>query len=219
VNGNGFNRASATIAVGVAEVAQVRCATHGVFDYKTTGCPGCANDARRRYEELATELGARQSTRLFGNDAPAPISAEALAVLRTEDPAGADAVLSQFERENRDYDERQRQQASIAGELALLSTTPDGKYRLGSPGSKYEGRLLGAVDIEEKRYARLRQSFLDGSGVICVPWIDAFADRVGCDVAVQWIETSKDGRFTVSDRDGTIDASWTAIRPSSETTL
>ncbi len=183
-------------------MAQVRCAKHGVFDYKTPSCPGCLNDARRRYEELVNELGARQRTRLFGNDAPAPISAEALAILRIEDAAGADAVLSQLEREHREYDVRQREQTASARDLASLSVAPDGEHRLGSPGSKYEGRLLGAVQIGEKRYARLRQSFLKGTGVICVPWIDAFADRIGQDIAVQWIDTSKDARFTVSDRDG-----------------
>jgi hypothetical protein len=190
-NGNGRSRLNATIAAGVADLAQVRCATHGVFDYKTAACPGCLNLARRRYEQLVP-ASARQRTRLFGNDAaPAPISAEALAVLRTEDPAGAAAVLSQLDRENRDYDERQREQTAITQDLASLRTTQDGKHRLGSPGSKYEGRLLGAVDLAGKRYARLRQSFLDGTGVICVPWIDAFAERVGRDIAVQWIDTSK----------------------------
>ncbi len=186
-------------------MAQVRCAKHGVFDYKTAACPGCLNDARRRYEDLVTEPG-HQRTRLFrGDDAvPALISAEALAVLRTEDSVGADAVLSQLKREQRDYDERQRQQAAIARDLAALSTLLASKHHLGSPGSKYEGRLLGAVDIGGKRYARVHQGF--GGDVICVPWIDAFAERLGRDIAVQWIDVSKDVRFIVSDRDGLIDA-------------
>jgi len=62
------------------------------------------------------------------------------------------------------------------------------------------------VDIAGKRYARLRQGFLNGGDVICVPWIDAFAERVGRDIAVQWVDTSKDAHFAVSDRDGLIDA-------------
>jgi hypothetical protein len=199
-------------------VAQVRCATHGVFDYKTAACPGCLNDARRRYEELVP-VSDRQRTRLFGDDAaPAPISAEALAVLRAEDPAGADFVLAQLERANREYEERQHEHENIVAGLDALSKTHGRTYRLGSPGSRYEGRLLGAADIGAKRYAQLRQGFLDGGDTVCVPWIDAFAERVGCEVAVHWIETNKGDRFTVSDRDGTIDAPWTGISPSNEAT-
>ncbi len=206
MNGNGPNCASATIAAGVADVAEVRCAKHGVFAYKTATCPGCLNDVRRRYEELATELGARPRTRLFGNDAaPAPISAEALAVLRTEDPAGADFVLAELERAGREYEERQREQENIVAGLAALSKTHGRTCRLGSPGSKYEGRLLGAADIGAKRYAQLRQGFLDGGDTVCVPWIDAFAERVGQEIVVQWVDTSDGIAFRVSDRDGTID--------------
>jgi len=36
-------------------VAQVRCAKHGVFDYQTAACPGCANDAWSRYKQLVIE--------------------------------------------------------------------------------------------------------------------------------------------------------------------
>jgi len=36
-------------------------------------------------------------------------AAEALAVLRTEDPDSADAVVAQLEREHRDYEEQQRE--------------------------------------------------------------------------------------------------------------
>ncbi len=194
------------IAAGVVEVAEVRCAKHGVFEYKTTACPGCANDARRRYEELATEVGTRRRPRFFGSDAaPAPISAEALAVLRTEDPAGAEFVLAELERAGREYEERQREHENIVAGLAALSKAHGRTCRLGSPGSKYEGRLLGAADIGAKRYAQLRQGFLDGGDTICVPWIDAFAERVGQEVVVQWADTSDEIVFCVSNGDGRID--------------
>jgi len=58
---------------------------------------------RRRYEALLIELGVETPLRFVKDAAPAPIFAEALAVLRAEDPAGADAVASQLEREQRDY--------------------------------------------------------------------------------------------------------------------
>jgi len=151
-------------------------------------------------------VSARQRTRLFGNDAaPAPISAEALAVLRTEDPTGADFVLAELERANREYEERQREHENIVAGLAALSKTHGRMYRLGSPGSKYEGRLLGAADIGAKRYAQLRQGFLDGGDTVCVPWIDAFAERVGQEILVQWLDTNDALGFRVSDRDGKIE--------------
>jgi len=188
-------------------MAEVRCAKHGVFHYKTATCPGCLNDVRRRYEELATELGAPQRTRLFGTDAvPAPISIEALAVLRTEDPAGADFVLAELERVARDYEERQRERENIVANLTALSKTHGRTYRMGSPGLTYEGRLLGAVDIGAKRYAQLRRRLLDGGDTVCVPWIDAFAERVGQEIVVQWVDPNKDERFIVSTGDSTIDA-------------
>ncbi len=77
---------------------------------------------------------------------------------------------------------------------------------MGSPGLTYEGRLLGAVDIGAKRYAQLRRRLLDGGDTVCVPWIDAFAERVGQEIVVQWVDPNKDERFIVSTGDSTIDA-------------
>jgi len=191
-------------------VAQVQCPTHGVFDYKTAACPGCANDARRRYEQLVTELGgetvpARLRTRFSEHDAaPPPISTAALAVLRAQDPVGAELVLAELQRTSDEFEERQRDQERVVADLVALSTTHGSKHRLGSQGSKYEGRLLGAADIGAKRYARMRQGFLDGGDTVCVPWIDAFAERVGQEIVVQWVETNNGVHFRVSDRDGRI---------------
>jgi hypothetical protein len=201
-------RASVMIVGGAAKVAEVRCSTHGVFDYKTANCPGCLNDGRRRYEELVVEIdgevaSARQAARLFKKDAaPPPISAGALTALRHEDPAVADSVLVELEHEQRAFVAQQHQRDLIVAALAALTTTHGKTHRLGSGGSTYQGRLLGALNIGAKRYARLQQGFLDGGEVVCVPWIDAFAEHVGRDVVVQWLQTSGAGPFRISARDG-----------------
>ncbi len=63
---------------------------------------------------------------------------------------------------------------------------------------------MGAADIGTKRYAQLRQGFLDDGDTVCKPWIDAFAERVGQEIVVQWVDTNNGVQFRVSDRDGTI---------------
>jgi len=40
---------------------------------------------------------------------------------------------------------------------------------------------------------------------VCVPWIDAFAERVGQNITVQWLDTKQGSEFRVSDRDGAIE--------------
>ncbi len=63
--------------------------------------------------------------------------------------------------------------------------------------------MLGAVDLDGKRYARLERSL---GRVICVPWIDAFAELVGREVSVRWEDRVRNERvFHVSDADGNID--------------
>ncbi len=62
--------------------------------------------------------------------------------------------------------------------------------------------LLGAVDIEGKRYARLQRS---ATRVVCVPWIDAFAERVGETISVRYDDESESRMYRVSDADGKID--------------
>jgi hypothetical protein len=54
-----------------------------------------------------------------------------------------------------------------------------------------------------KRYARLEFSV---GRVVCVPWIDAFAELVGHEVSVYWGDRAKEDRvFHVSDADGNVD--------------
>jgi len=191
-------------------VAQVRCSAHGVFTYKTSACPGCANEARQRYEQLVTELGdeaaqARDNARLFGKDRVCvPLSAAALARLRAENAAGAESVAAEFQRARSDFERRQLEREQINAGLAELKKTHGVEHRLGSRGSTCRGRLLGAADIGAKRYARIRNGPL-GSETVCVPWIDAFAERVGQNITVQWLNTEHGAEFRVSDRDGAIE--------------
>ena len=75
---------------------------------------------------------------------------------------------------------------------------------MGSVDTDYSrSLLLGAVDMNGKRYARLGLSL---GRVVCVPWIDAFAELVGREVSVYWGDRAKNDRvFHVSDADGNVD--------------
>ncbi len=75
---------------------------------------------------------------------------------------------------------------------------------MGSVDTDYSrSLLLGAVDMNGKRYARLGLSL---GRVVCVPWIDAFAELVGRKVSVYLGDRAKDDRvFRVSDADGNVD--------------
>jgi hypothetical protein len=81
------------------------------------------------------------------------------------------------------------------------------EHIIGSLGQTYRGVLLGAVDIGGKRYARLRRMPL-GDRVVCVPWIDRFAEWLGEKIVVEWYvnEPEHADHFKVSERDGVIEA-------------
>jgi len=64
----------------------------------------------------------------------------------------------------------------VAAALAALRQRFAVEHVMGSVGKDYSDLLLGAIDIEGKRYARLQWS---STRVVCVPWIDAFAERIG----------------------------------------
>ena len=70
---------------------------------------------------------------------------------------------------------------------------------MGSVGKEYSDVLLGAVDIEGKRCARLQWSSMR---VVCVPWIDAFAEWVGEKISVRYHDESESRTYRVSDADG-----------------
>ena len=82
-------------------------------------------------------------------------------------------------------------------------------HYLGDSGARYENhRLLGSIDVLDKRYARLqpvtRIIGSDGakSAVVCVPWIDQFAYLLEEIISVHW----KKGEevYEVHDYDGAV---------------
>ena len=112
-----------------------------------------------------------------------------------------------IDEEQRRKDEQlaaQRAEATIAVACVKLDERFGGTHEIGSADSEYTNlRLLGAVDIGRKRYARL-QGNMNRGRVLCVPWIDAFAELVGQKISVRWSEDS-DRIFRVSDVDGIIE--------------
>jgi len=102
---------------------------------------------------------------------------------------------------------RARQNDDVRAMLLALQQRHRVEHIIGSLGQTYRGVLLGAVDIGGKRYARLRRMPL-GDRVVCVPWIDLFAEQLGEKILVEWCvnEPEHADHFKVSDRDGVIEA-------------
>ena len=112
-----------------------------------------------------------------------------------------------IDEEQRLKDERlaaQNAKDAIAAVCAELDQRFGGTHTIGSADNEYNKyRLLGAVDIDSKRYARLQANRNIGR-VYCVPWIDAFAELIGENILVCWSDDS-DRIFRVSDSDGVIE--------------
>jgi hypothetical protein len=112
--------------------------------------------------------------------------------------------------EERKEEERKRWRAlredeNVRGMLFLLERRHGIEHVLGEVGQTYHGVLLGAVDIAERRYACLHRKALEE--VVCVPWIDAFAEWIGEKIVVEWSEREpKADHFSVSERDGALSA-------------
>jgi len=107
----------------------------------------------------------------------------------------------QLERERA---EAERKKAAVTLALTALDEHYGVTHEMGSVDTDYaRPLLLGAADMNGKRYARLGLSL---GGVVCVPWIDAFAELVGRVVSVSWGDRAKDDRvFHVTDADGNFD--------------
>jgi hypothetical protein len=98
-----------------------------------------------------------------------------------------------------------RQNDDVRGMLFVLERKHGVEHILGSLGQTYHGVLLGAVEIAGKRYARLHRPSL--REVVCVPWVERFADWLGEKIVVEWCENeAKADHFKVSERDGAIEA-------------
>ncbi len=119
-------------------------------------------------------------------------------------PEATDLFIAEEQRLERERAEAEREEAAVASALTALDEHYGVTHEMGSVDSDYSRSLLiGAADINGKRYARLGLSL---GRVVCVPWIDAFAELVGRKISVYWGDRAKDDRvFRVTDADGNVD--------------
>ncbi len=132
------------------------------------------------------------------------IGAEVMRAMIRDMPEATDLFIAEEQRLERERSEAEREEAAIASALTALDEHYGVTHEMGSVDMDYSrSLLLGAADMNGKRYARLG---LSPRGVVCVPWIDAFAELVGRQVSVYWGDRAKNDRiFHVSDADGNVD--------------
>jgi len=132
------------------------------------------------------------------------ISAEVMRAMIRDMPEATDLFIAEEERLKREGAKAEREKAAVASALTALDKHYGVTHEMGSVDTDYSrSLLLGAVDMNGKRYARLGLSL---GRVVCVPWIDAFAELVGRKVSVYLGDRAKDDRvFRVSDADGNVD--------------
>ena len=132
------------------------------------------------------------------------IGADVMTAMIRDMPEATDLFIADEERLQSERDEAERKKAAVASALTALDEHYGVTHAMGSVDTDYSrSLLLGAVDMNGKRYARLGLSL---GRVVCVPWIDAFAELVGRKVSVYWGNRAKDDRvFHVTDADGNVD--------------
>ncbi len=132
------------------------------------------------------------------------IGAEVMRAMIRDMPEATDLFIAEEQQLERERAEAEREEAAIASALTALDEHYGVTHEMGSVDTDYSRSLLiGAADINGKRYARLGISL---GRVVCVPWIDAFAELVGRVVSVSWGDRAKDDRvFRVTDADGNVD--------------
>ncbi len=132
------------------------------------------------------------------------IGAEVMRAMIRDMPEATDLFIAEEQRLERERAEAEREKAAVASALTALDEHYGVTHEIGSVDTDYaRSLLLGAADMNGKRYARLGLSL---GGVVCVPWIDAFAELVGRKVSVYWSDRVKDDRvFHVTDADGNVD--------------
>lgn len=92
-------------------------------------------------------------------------------------PEATKHFLDDEERGRQERLEMQRAKAAISAACAKLDVRYGGTHAIGSADNEYNNLpITRPVDIDRKRYARLQGNM---RRVVCVPWIDAFAERVG----------------------------------------
>ncbi len=117
-------------------------------------------------------------------------------------PEASKLFLAEEEQARAERAQAEQQAAAVAAAFAALGKRFAVEHVMGSVGKEYSDLLLGAVDIEGKRYARLQWS---STRVVCVPWIDAFAERIGEKISVRYDDESESRTYRVSDADGNVD--------------
>jgi len=132
------------------------------------------------------------------------IGVDVMAAMIKDMPEATQLFIDDEERVRRERAEAEHAKAAVASALAALDEHYGVTHAMGSVETDYSrSLLLGAVDMNGKRYARLGLSL---GRVICVPWIDAFAELVGRKVSVYWSDRAKGKRvFHVTDADGNVD--------------
>ncbi len=132
------------------------------------------------------------------------IGVQVIATMTRDMPEATDLFIAEEERLEWERAEAKHAKAAVASALTALDEHYGVTHAMGSVDTDYSrSLLLGAVDMNGKRYARLGVSV---GRVICVPWIDAFAELVGRKVSVYWGDRAKNARiFHVSDADGNVE--------------
>jgi len=132
------------------------------------------------------------------------IGVDVMAVMKRDMLEATQLFIDDEERVRRERAEAERKKAAVASALTALDEHYGVTHAMGSVETDYpRSLLLGAVDMNGKRYARLGLAL---GHVVCVPWIDAFAELVGRKVSVYWGDRVKNDRvFYVTDADGNVD--------------
>ncbi len=132
------------------------------------------------------------------------IGADVMAAMIKDMPEATDLFIAEEERLERERAQAKQAKAAAASALAALDERYGVTHAMGSVETDYSrSLLLGAVDMNGKRYARLK--FSVGRAVLR-SWIDAFAELVGGKVSVYWGDRAKNDRaFHVSNADGNVD--------------
>jgi len=164
------------------------------------------SDFLDRRSKLAARLAdvKAQSARYDESIMAVNIGVDVMAVMKRDMLEATQLFIDDEERVRRERAEAERKKAAVASALAALDEHYGVTHAMGSVDTDYSrSLLLGAVDMNGKRYARLKRSL---GRVVCVPWIDAFAELVGRKVSVYWGNRAKDDRvFHVTDADGNVD--------------
>jgi hypothetical protein len=103
------------------------------------------------------------------------------------DPAILQAMRKRAEEQKK---EERRLRPLLEAEFRLLSRELGALHYLGKVGDRYEEhRLLGAIDVLGRRFARLRPDTRMASTqrpIVCVPWIVPFAAVLEEIITVVW---------------------------------